>query len=73
MSRALNIKASEADIVATCSKKNIGISAIETLASGGTRVVLNNATDTATIAKSYGSKVIAGEVTRVATRLNRSW
>ncbi|TPG10925.1 hypothetical protein [Sphingomonas oligophenolica] len=73
MSRALNIKASQADIVATCAKRNIGISAIEALASGGTRVVMNNAEDTATIAKSYGSKVIAGEVTRVATRLNRAW
>ena len=73
MSRALNIRASEADIIATCAKRKIGISAIEALASGGTRVVMNNSEDTATIAKSYGSKVIVGDVTRVATRLNRAW
>jgi len=73
MSRALNINASQADIVATCAKRNVPISAIEPLASGGTRVVMNNIADTATIAKSYGSKVITGAVTRVATRLNRSW
>ena len=49
MSRVLNIDATEADVVATCSKKHARSSAIETLQSGGTRVVLNNAIDTATI------------------------
>jgi diketogulonate reductase-like aldo/keto reductase len=71
MSRALNIRASEEDILATCAKRNIPISAIEPLASGGTRVVMNNAADTAAVAKRYGSKVIQGDVTRVATRLMR--
>ena len=49
MSRVLNIDAPQAHVIATCSKKHAEISAIETLRSGGTRVVLTNAIDTATI------------------------
>ena len=69
MSRALNINATEADVVATCATKKAGISAIEKLRSGGTRVVLNNAIDTATIRKAFGAKVITGKVVRMPTRL----
>jgi len=71
MSRAININATEAHVLATCAKRGVTISAVETLHSGGTRVVMNNAVDTATIAKVYGSKVIAGPVERTPTRLNR--
>jgi len=71
MSRAININASEAHVLATCAKRGVAISTVETLHSGGTRVVMNNAVDTATIAKAYGSKVIAGPVERTPTRLNR--
>ena len=69
MSRALNIAATEADVLATCSKKNAAISTIEALQSGGTRVVLNNAIDAAAIRKAFGSKVIAGKVQRKPIRL----
>jgi hypothetical protein len=71
MSRALNINATEAHVTATCAKRKIPISAIEALRSGGTRVVLNNADDTAIISKAYGSKVLTGPVLRVPYRLNR--
>lgn len=71
MSRALNINATEAHVTATCAKRKIPISAIEALHSGGTRVVLNNADDTAIISKAYGSKVLTGPVRRVPNRLNR--
>lgn len=70
MSRAININATQDHIVATCAKRNVPISAIEALRSGGTRVVMNNAADTAVIAKVYGSKTIAGAVKRTPTRLN---
>jgi hypothetical protein len=69
MSRAININATETHVRNTCAKNNAGISTIETLLSGGTRVVLNNGTDAATIAKIYGNKVLTGVVTRVPTRL----
>jgi hypothetical protein len=70
MSRALNINATEAHILSTCAKNKTAISTIEALQSGGTRVVLNNAIDTATIRKAYGSKVIAGKVRRMPIRLS---
>ena len=70
MSRVLNINATEEHVLATCSKKHAAISAIEALQSGGTRVVLNNAIDTATIRKAYGSKVIDGKVRRMPIRLS---
>jgi len=69
MSRVLHINAPEDHITATCATKQVGVSAIERLRSGGTRVVLLNAIDTATIRKAYGTKVISGKVVRMPTRL----
>lgn len=69
MSRALNIDATEDHVAATCAKKHAAISAIETLPSGGTRVVLLNTIDAATIRKAYGAKVIEGTVRRKPIRL----
>lgn len=71
MSRALNINATEATVIATCAKRNVAISAIEALQSGGTRVVMNNADDTAIISKAFGSKVITGQVVRKSIRAGR--
>jgi hypothetical protein len=73
MSRAININATETDILATCERLGIGISMLERLASGGTRVVLNNAGDTRSIATAYRTKLLTGPVTRMATRLNRGF
>jgi hypothetical protein len=71
MSRAVNIDATEAHVIATCAKHGAKISTIEALYSGGTRVVLNNAVDAAAITKAYSSKVLNGPVQRMPTRLNR--
>ena len=71
MSRALNINTTEADVTAACQSADIAISTIERLLSGGTRVVFNNAVDTAKMAKAYKSKLLTGPVTRAQTRLNR--
>ena len=71
MSRALNINATDAEIQAACSSAGITISTIERLVSGGTRVVFNNAVDTASMAKTYKAKLMTGPVTRLQTRLNR--
>jgi hypothetical protein len=71
MSRALNINTSEADVTAACQAAGIPISTIERLVSGGTRVVLNNSVDAAAIAKTFKTKLMAGPVTRLQTRLNR--
>ncbi|KQN93824.1 hypothetical protein ASE95_02620 [Sphingomonas sp. Leaf231] len=71
MSRALNVNATESHVIAACAKRNIPISAIEALRSGGTRVVMINALDTATMLKAFGSKVISGNVVRQSLRLGR--
>jgi hypothetical protein len=72
MSRAVNIDASQAHVIASCSKRRLPISTIEELRSGGTRVVMNNAADAAMIAAFYGRKVITGLVQRTPLRL-ASW
>ena len=64
ISRAINIRAEEAQVVAVCKKHKVVISAIETLPSGGTRVVLMNSADAAKIIKAFGSKVLTGNVAR---------
>jgi hypothetical protein len=69
MSRALNLDATLADVTARCAKLAAPITAIETLRSGGTRVVLKTADGAAAVSKAYGSKVMAGVVTRQPTRL----
>lgn len=66
VSRAINIRAEEAQVVAVCNKHKVVISAIETLTSGGTRVVLTTANEAAVIAKAFGSKVMTGPVTRTS-------
>lgn len=63
-SRAINIDADRAHVLATCLAKKATISAVEDLLSGGTRVVLMNGSDAAVIRRAYGKKVIAGPVTR---------
>lgn len=69
MSRALNIDASQDHVRDTCAKAKAGISSIETLVSGGTRVVLLNGDDAARVGRSYGKKVITGVVKRTAMRI----
>ena len=63
-SRAINIAADRAHVIATCRTKNTPISAIEDLPSGGTRVVLMNGDDAAIVRRAYGKKVIVGSVAR---------
>lgn len=69
MTRAININATTDHVIGTCAKRNVRITAIEALPSGGTRVVTSNALDCATITKVYGRKIIAGAVKRTPLRL----
>jgi hypothetical protein len=68
MSRALNLDATLAHVTDMCAKHTAGISMIEPLKSGGTRVVLLTAHDAALISRAYGAKVITGAVVRMPTR-----
>ena len=65
-SRALNVTASAADVRALCTQHKLAISAIETLLSGGTRVVMMNGDDAANLKRLMKSKVIVGDVKRTA-------
>ncbi len=64
ISRAINVSVGQAQVVAMCKKHDAIISAIETLPSGGTRVVMMNSADAATIVKAFGTKVLTGTVAR---------
>jgi hypothetical protein len=66
MSRAINLNVAQADVVSMCARHNVAISAIERLFDGGTRVVLTNADDTATIARAFKSSIIAGPARRIS-------
>lgn len=71
MSRALNVDATVAHVVALSAKHNAIISAIEPLDPKGTRVVFMNADDAAVVARAYGSRVITGAVVRAPWRQQR--
>jgi hypothetical protein len=49
-----------------CLRHGVTISAIEQLPDGGTRVVLMNIEDTATIADAFKAKIIEGAVRRTS-------
>jgi len=66
MSRALNIDATIDHVIALAAKHSAMISAIEPLQPRGTRVIFMNGDDAAVVARAYGSKVLAGPVTRAA-------
>ena len=68
MSRALNLDAPKEHVLATCAKHKAAITQIETLVSGGTRVVLQNADDAAVIGRAYRKEIIDGAVTRTPSR-----
>ncbi|WP_442680479.1 hypothetical protein ACSBM8_04600 [Sphingomonas sp. ASY06-1R] len=69
MSRALNLDAPQEHVLATCVKQKVAITQIEALVSGGTRIVLKNGDDAATIGRIYKSKVITGPVSRIPSRM----
>lgn len=71
MSRALNLNASEAEVLASCARANAPITQIETLVSGGTRVVFKNGDDAAAIGRLYKGKIITDRISRTPSRLAR--
>lgn len=64
VSRAINVSLTEAQVVAACAKHGAAISAIESLMSGGTRVVLQNIDDADRVRSVFAKKVISGNVVR---------
>ena len=68
MSRAINIEATQADVLAACLKHGLTISAMESLVSGGTRVVLMSGDAAETVRQAFGKRVLTGPVQRVPLR-----
>jgi hypothetical protein len=64
MSRAINLNATEASVIALCVKHAAVISSIEALLSGGTRVVLTDGDGAARVRNASGGKVLTGAVRR---------
>ena len=70
-SRAININADVAEVQAACAKRQLPISAIESLLSGGTRVVMMNGDAAVQMRKALKSKLISGDVRRAAWATQR--
>ncbi len=68
MSRAINVNATEAEVIKSCARYGATVSAIETLASGGTRVVLMNIIAAETMRAAFGRKLLTGTVRRTPLR-----
>lgn len=64
MSRAINVTALEAHVKAAAIEHGAAISAIETIVSGGTRVVFMNGNDAERMRRVFKDRIIVGTVTR---------
>jgi hypothetical protein len=71
MSRAINLAMAEADVVARCAKENVGISAIETIPAGGTRLVCMSGADAERLRSKLKPHLIKGEIVRQRHRPTR--
>jgi hypothetical protein len=74
MSRALLLALDEKQVTKECVAQNVGISAIETLTTGGVRLVCNSSNGAALMEKKLKKHLIQGEVTRERHRpVNPLW
>jgi len=64
MSRAMNVNATEDEVTRVCLKQGAIISAIETLPSGGTRVVLTSGDSAITLRGFFSKKLISDRAAR---------
>jgi hypothetical protein len=64
MSRVLLVNLEESQVVAKCAAENVGVSAIEKLASGGVRLVCNSSDGAGVMTRKLKSHLIRGEVIR---------
>lgn len=64
MSRAVNVNATVAEVIAMAARHNAVVSAIEPLLPEGTRVVFMNGEAAATVARAFGRRVLNGAVVR---------
>lgn len=68
MSRVLLLALSEKQVTERCAAEDVGISALETLASGGVRLVCNSSYGAAQMTRKLKPHLIEGEITRQRIR-----
>jgi len=68
LSRVLLVALNEDQVVAKCQSEKVGISAIEALPGGGTRLVCMSSDGAGTMTRKFKSQLISGPVTRAAHR-----
>lgn len=64
MSRALFLKLTEAEVIAKCQTAKVGISALETLPTGGVRLVCMSSDGAATMTRKLKTSLIANTAQR---------
>lgn len=72
MSRVLNIRATEEELTALCAKLEIGVSVLEPLLSGGTRIVLSSAEGVAILRRAAAKQIIDTPTKRSSLYLART-
>lgn len=68
MSREIFLSLNEREVVERCGKEKVGISVIEPLPGGGTRLVLNSGNDAVMLRQKLKSKVITEGIERARFR-----
>lgn len=64
MSRAINLTVPHDSVTTACRQLKVGISAIESLPSGGTRVVMDTSEGAEALRVKLKTKIVKGQVTR---------
>lgn len=64
MSRAMNLNATETEVVDTCAQHNVATTTVESLLPAGTRVVCQTSEGAAILRKKMKAKLIVGSVKR---------
>jgi hypothetical protein len=64
MTRVIHVSLDEGEVLTRCNAAKVGISAVESLPMGGTRLVCMSVDGAATMRKKLKSQLIAGPVTR---------
>ena len=71
MSREMFLSMTESEVLARCSKENVGISVIEPLPNGGIRLVCNSGDDAVMLRGKLKSKVMTEGIERARFRPTR--
>jgi len=64
MSRAMQLAMSEQEVLALCAAQKVGVSAIEPLPGGGTRLVCSSSVGAELVRRKAKSKIMAAEQAR---------